>query len=1319
MILKKTALFFAVGLLSILLSFGNATNVFATNANPPIADAGPDQTAPQQSTPFGSLIYLDGSGSYDPDGEEITYSWTIETFPEGSSAMIFGENSESPLFLADIGGIFELKLVVHDCFGASDEDTVTITVAVSGTVTVPNFVNMDFFNDVLLEVFVSGLELELSESSVQYSDDIPYEHVISQSIPAGSVVEYGTPISFVVSAGQEMNVNLTASHDSPVQPGTTVVFTALAEGSTGNYEYKFAMKGPATSNEFQVMQDYSTSNSWSWDTTTDDLCGNKIYVYARSIKSESDDEVYQTQYFEVLPLPVTVVNLTASHESPLQPGTTVVFTALAEGGSGDFEYKFKVKGPSTGDEWVVAQEYSSNNTLSGVLTCNSAGIYKILVYARSAGSCADYDTYAIIENIEILPCAGNNPPISQNDVITTDEDNTISAIPVLSNDTDPDSDELTIASITQPANGIATNNEDGTLGYSPNENYFGDDAFTYTVSDGNGGTSVGTVTVSVNPVNDTPIANAGIDIGAYQGETVVLDGSGSHDPDGDEITYSWAIEDLPANSNAVLSGVDSVNPTFSTDMEGTYVFELIVSDGISTSTFDQVIVTATIRMVTVPDLIGLDQTVAASQISSAGLTVGVVETEYSDTIPANTVISQSPSSGSSVEMYTPVDITVSLGPANAEVSLSPSTITIVQGESATLSWSSTGAENAHIDNGIGSVPTSGSVTVSPEHTTIYTLTISGPFGAASAKAEVHVTAYTEPQPEGTFGETYNDEIPQDATVERYDEHRFALIRGAVVDVDSQPIEDILISIHGHPEYGTAMTDAQGQFTLPVEGGSMMTAVYQKQGVISSHRKVKVPWNNTVVADTVTMIAEDPASTTVTFDNDPSTVIIHRSSAVTDDFGTRSTTVVFSGDNQAYLADENGNAVQELDTIITRATEYPTEASMPAPLPLNSGFTFCADLSVDGAERVQFENPVVVWVENFIGFDVGTAAPVGYFDKDKGQWLPEKNGSVVQLLDVDSDGVVDALDASGDGQPNDLNADGDFADEVQGLYDPAVYTPGSTYWRVEISHFSSWDINWPVGPPPGAEAPTTANDSSVDSITTSFEDCVIFTGSHAEVRKRVHHEDIPIPGTGFKLHYSSSREHGYKQVVSVPASGDTVPDNLTGIVVQLKVAGRIIEQVLPALPNQKAELVWDGIDFQGTPVHGSIDAVVALGYVYDGYYYSPSDFSAAFAQNGNTITGILARQDWIYWDDFLINLKKGQGGLTEGWSISEHHYMDLSDPSKLFKGDGTVIERERIISTIAGNGTVGYSGDGGAGNRGLIELSNCGRSRFFWEYFHCR
>ena len=95
-------------------------------------------------------------------------------------------------------------------------------------------------------------------------------------------------------------------------------------------------------------------------------------------------------------------------------------------------------------------------------------------------------------------------PVANNDSATTNEDTPID-INVLSNDSDPDGDTLSVSSVTQGTNGAVTINPDKTVHYAPAQDYFGTDSFTYTIDDGHGGKATATVNVTINAVNDAPV----------------------------------------------------------------------------------------------------------------------------------------------------------------------------------------------------------------------------------------------------------------------------------------------------------------------------------------------------------------------------------------------------------------------------------------------------------------------------------------------------------------------------------------------------------------------------------------------------------------------------------------------------------------------------------------------------------------------------------------------------------------------------------------------------------------------------------------------
>ena len=91
------------------------------------------------------------------------------------------------------------------------------------------------------------------------------------------------------------------------------------------------------------------------------------------------------------------------------------------------------------------------------------------------------------------------------DSATTDEGTSVDISNVLANDSDPAGafDPLTIVSFTNPSHGTVTR-AGNIFTYTPATDYAGSDSFTYTIDDGDGGTAIGTVNITVTPINDAP-----------------------------------------------------------------------------------------------------------------------------------------------------------------------------------------------------------------------------------------------------------------------------------------------------------------------------------------------------------------------------------------------------------------------------------------------------------------------------------------------------------------------------------------------------------------------------------------------------------------------------------------------------------------------------------------------------------------------------------------------------------------------------------------------------------------------------------------------
>ena len=165
-------------------------------------------------------------------------------------------------------------------------------------------------------------------------------------------------------------------------------------------------------------------------------------------------------------------------------------------------------------------------------------------------------------NVELNLTVTNDPPVSDDDTASTDEDIPV-GIAVLANDSDVDGtlDPTTLTVTGGPSHGTTDVGASGTVTYTPELDYHGSDSFTYTVEDDDGAVSnEATVSVTVNSVNDPPVADAAGPYAGNQNQTVTLDGSGSSDPDGSLVNYEWRVD-----GSTVYSGP---NPAYDLDLGG-------------------------------------------------------------------------------------------------------------------------------------------------------------------------------------------------------------------------------------------------------------------------------------------------------------------------------------------------------------------------------------------------------------------------------------------------------------------------------------------------------------------------------------------------------------------------------------------------------------------------------------------------------------------------------------------------------------------------------------------------------------------------------
>jgi RHS repeat-associated protein len=544
----------------------------------------------------------------------------------------------------------------------------------------------------------------------------------------------------------------------------------------------------------------------------------------------------------------------------------------------------------------------------------------------------------------------------------------------------------------------------------------------------------------------------------------------------------------------------------------------------------------------------------------------------------------------------------------------------------------------------------------------------------------------------------------------------------VLDNQGHPLPGATISVLNHPEFGQTLSRADGVFDLVVNGGGLLTVRYTRDGSIPAQRQAQVPWQDFTWLPDVLLLPYDPSVTAISLTSS-APIQVARGSVEADADGTRRATLFFAQGTTATMTLPDGSTQPITPTLHVRATEFTVgpggPQAMPAVLPASSAYTYAADFSVDEAVQaravqVRFSRTVISYLENFLGFPVGATVPSGYYDAVQGHWVASRNGLVLKILSV-SGGTAN-LDVDGSGQtasPAALAALGITTAECRQL--AALYAVGQQLWRVPIDHFTNWDSNEGNLPPGLAGAP---GNGPTDGRPLGHA-CKA-PGSVIECQNQTLGEDLGITGTPFSLHYQSDRVPGRDLGLHIPLSGASIPSSLLGITLEIDVAGQQIRQSFAPLPNQSYTFSWNGQDGYGRTLQGPQPVMIGIGYVYDSQYQFAPRFAyfgdgvalsagqASSSRRRQAASADTGRREYTitrWWDTLSVgtSLKVGTwdaraDGLG-GWSLNVHHSYDPST-RVLYLGDGTQRSSgdsglARTISTVAGTGTAGFAGDGGA------------------------
>jgi YD repeat-containing protein len=467
----------------------------ATNGAP-LANAGPDQTVRVTDR-----VQLNGAASADPDGNALVYSWSFVSRPAGSAAALSNPGAVNPSFVADRPGNYEVQLVVGDGSLSSAPDRVTISTVNSAPRANAGPDQSARVGDVVV--------LDGRASSDVDGDTLGYAWRIV-SAPGGSTAALidatgVQPRITLDAAGTYVFELIVSDPGSTSAPDTVVVSTVNTAPVARPGANRAVALGALVPLDGSASSDVDgNALTYAWSLLSRPAGSAAVLSNAGVVNPSFTADLpgsYVAQlivndgFVDSAPASVTITTENAAPRANAGPDQTVPLGAPVQ-----------LDGSASSDPEGAALSYAWSIT------------------SRPAGSSATLSAANIV-----------NPGF------TADRPGTY-VVQLIVND--------------------------GTLASAPDS-------------------------VVISTANSRPLADAGAAQNVATGATVQLDGSASRDADGDALTYAWSLSTRPAGSTAALNDPSVVNPTFVADRAGTYVAQLIVSDGTLASVPVTVMVTAT------------------------------------------------------------------------------------------------------------------------------------------------------------------------------------------------------------------------------------------------------------------------------------------------------------------------------------------------------------------------------------------------------------------------------------------------------------------------------------------------------------------------------------------------------------------------------------------------------------------------------------------------------------------------------------------------------------------------------------------------------
>ncbi|MCG6304582.1 PKD domain-containing protein, partial [Vibrio vulnificus] len=558
---------------------------------PPVANAGKDI----KLTDLGFVV-LDGTGSFDSDGDKLEYRWTLVKKPQGSSASIIQPTSATPTLNYDSSGEYIAELVVSDGVYQSTPDRVVLTdsniapiakpkaaafMTLGQAVALSGSESFDADGDTLsyqwhMVARPNGSQANLLDATTPQTSitpDVAGDYIVALVVKDGN--NASSPATVTIHAASSLNQAPIAvtGHDRQITTSQEVHLDGSAshdpEGNSLTYRWSLVHK--PSGSLAQLSEPFSVHPFF-----TPDIPGS--YVAQLIVNDGTRDSLPTSVLLSDSNLPPFAH---AGGDLKGTPGQTVQLdgSSSTDGNGDPLSYRWHIVSQPSGSQAVLVNSTAAQPSF----TLDVQGHYVVQLVVNDGYADSAPDTVVITDvNLAPIADAGSDQKISKGSTVNLSG----------SRSTDPEGQPLSYRwkLLSQPAGSAALLSATDTITTDFVADVGGDYIVQLVVNDGELDSTPATVIVRDFDKNTLPVAFAGTDLAAEAGQSILLDGSASYDADGDSLSYQWALLTRPSGSAAQLTDAVSANPTLKTDVVGDYVVQLVVSDGKGNSLPDTVLI---------------------------------------------------------------------------------------------------------------------------------------------------------------------------------------------------------------------------------------------------------------------------------------------------------------------------------------------------------------------------------------------------------------------------------------------------------------------------------------------------------------------------------------------------------------------------------------------------------------------------------------------------------------------------------------------------------------------------------------------------------